>query len=207
MAEERVDIPVENGETLLEGLFEEGRTGRNAIICHPHPHYGGDMHNNVVQAVRRTFAALGWATLRFNFRAAGAGKAARGQGEALDIIDVATFMNSRSPGRIDFAGYSYGAWAVMEAVRAGLCADSLILLSPPLDFLPFEGLKPPQTPTLITLGNRDDFCSVGSLTTWLSTGPALPDIDVEILPDVDHFYRGAEREISEKMKTFLARFA
>ena len=58
MAEERVDIPVENGETLLEGLFEAGRTGRNAIICHPHPHYGGDMHNNVVQAVRRIMSRL-----------------------------------------------------------------------------------------------------------------------------------------------------
>ena len=77
MAEERVKIPVENGATTLEGLFEEGQTGRNAILCHPHPLYGGDMHNNVVRAARRSFASLGWATLRFNFRAAGGGNPVR----------------------------------------------------------------------------------------------------------------------------------
>ncbi len=203
MAEERVNIAVENGETTVEGLFEQGRTGRNAIICHPHPLYGGDMHNSVVQEARRTFAALGRTTLRFNFRPGGPNGQERGQRDALDLIDVSRFVNSRSPGKIDFAGYSYGAWAIMEAVRAGLRPDSLILLSPPLDFLSFEGLELPRTPTLITLGDRDDFCSPEALTAWVSRSDN-PDIAVEILPTVDHFYRGAEREISEKMKTFFA---
>ena len=205
MAEQRINIPVENGQTVLAGLFDQGETGRNAIICHPHPLYGGDMHNSVVQTAQRTFSALGWTTLRFNFRAAGPDDPERGQRDALDLIEVSRFMRERSPGPIDLAGYSYGAWAVMKAVRAGLCPDSLILISPPLDFLSFEGLEPPRAPTLITLGDRDEFCPVGSLKSWLSTMPALPDVTVEILAEVDHFYRGAEPKISEKMKTFLSR--
>jgi uncharacterized protein len=205
MAEERVSIPVENAQTELEGLLEEGRTGRNAILCHPHPLYGGDMHNNVVRAARSTFASLGWATLRFNFR--GPDNPAGGQRDPLDLLEVSGFMHSRSPGRMDFAGYSYGAWALMEAVRAGLYADCLILISPPLDFLSFEGLEPVGTPMLITLGTRDEFCSVRSLENWLSTGPAPPNTTVEILPEVDHFYRGSERQVSEIMKTFLHRLA
>lgn len=206
MAEERVKIAVENGEAFLDGLLEEGAKGRNAILCHPHPRYGGDMHNEVVQKVRRTFATLGWTTLRFNFRAAGVDDAARGKRDALDLIEVATFMHSRSAGPIDLAGYSYGAWAAMKAVRAGLCPDSLVLIAPPLDFLSFEGLKPPEAPTLITLGERDEFCSQAALSSWLSTS-AHPELQVEILPSVDHFYRGAERELSEKIKVFLARLA
>jgi alpha/beta superfamily hydrolase len=203
MAEERVNIPVENGETVLDGLFEQGRTGRNAIICHPHPLYGGNMHNSVVQAAQRTYAALGWTTLRFNFRAAVPDNPEQGQRDGLDLLDVSNFVRSRSPGPTDFAGYSHGAWSIMTAVRAGLCPDSLILVSPPLDFLSFEGLRPPRAPTLITLGDRDEFCAVQTLQSWLSTGPDS-SIAVEILEDVDHFYRGAEHKIMERMKTFLA---
>lgn len=161
------------------------------------------MHNNVVQAARRTFATLGWTTLRFNFRTAG-GVPPRGQNDGLDLVEVYKFLGARSPGPIDIAGYSYGAWAAMEAVRAGLYPDSLILISPPLDFISFEELKLPPTPTLITLGNRDDFCSLGALRTWLATSPHS-DIGVEILPGVDHFYQDAERELSEKIKSFLTR--
>ena len=116
-------------------------------------------------------------------------------------------MTSRSPGRTDFAGYSYGAWTLMKAVRAGLCPDSLILISPPLDFLSFEGLILPHAPTLITLGDKDAYCSVGALEAWISSSPDPSGITVEILPGVDHFHGGAEREISEKVKTFLARLA
>lgn len=162
------------------------------------------MHNNVVQAARQTFAGLGWATLRFNFRGAGGsgGNPAQEQKDPLDLIAVSEFMNSRSPGPIDFAAYSYGAWAVMEAIRMGLCPDSLILVSPPLDFISFEGLGPPRAPALVILGNRDDFCSVESLKKWLSIKPDT-GLSLEIFPHVDHFYRGAERELAAKMKVFL----
>ena len=148
MAEEPVRIPVEGGRITIEGLFEEGRIGRNAILCHPHPLYGGNMHNNVVQAVRQAFADLGWGTLRFNFRGAGAsgGHPAQGIKDAEDLITISEYLNAHSPGRIDFAAYSYGAWATMEAIRMGLSPDSIILISPPLDFISFEGLKLPDAP-------------------------------------------------------------
>jgi len=202
MAEEPVEIPVESGRISVEGLFEQGRIGRSAIICHPHPLYGGNMHNNVAQAARQTLASLGWATLRFNFRGAGAsgGHPAQGQKDASDLIAVSEFLRARSPGRIDFAAYSYGAWATMEAIRMGLSPDSLMLISPPLDFISFEGLRLPEAPTLVTIGNHDNFCSLESLKNWLSN---QPEAKLEILPSVDHFYWGAEPELSIKIESFL----
>jgi uncharacterized protein len=202
MTEDPVEIPVENGTIRIEGLFEQGRTGRNAILCHPHPLYGGNMHNNVVQAARQMFARLGWGTLRFNFRAAGSsgGHPAQGQSDASDLISVSEFLRARSPGPIDFAAYSYGAWATMQAIRMGLGPDSLILISPPLDFISFEGLRLPDAPTLVTLGNQDQYCSVESVKNWLSN---QPDVKLEVFPRVDHFYWGSERELSAKMEAFL----
>jgi alpha/beta superfamily hydrolase len=204
MAEEPVEIPVESGRISIEGLFEQGRIGRNAVICHPHPLYGGNMHNNVVQTARQTFAGLGWATLRFNFRGTGAsgGHPAQGLKDAADLIAVSEFLRARSPGRIDFAAYSYGAWAAMEAIRMGLSPDSLILISPPLDFISFEGLRLPDVPGLLTIGNQDRFCSLQSLRAWLSTQPDAP-VTLEIFPRADHFYWGAERELSAKIEAFL----
>ncbi len=204
MMEETVRIPVNGGEVTLEGLFLPGRNGRNAVLCHPHPLYGGSMHNNVVEAARQAFADLGWGTLRFNFRGVGAsgGLAAQGQKDAEDLITVAQYLCARSPGPIDFAAYSYGAWAVMEAIRLGLRPDSLILISPPLDFISFQGLKLPDVPVLATIGNQDDFCSVQALRKWLSTQPDVR-VALEIFPYVDHFYFGAELELSEKIRGFL----
>ena len=80
------------------------------------------MQNNVVRAVREIFAGLGWGTLRFNFRGTGSsgGQAAQGQEDARDVIAISEFIRARSPGHIDFASYSYGAWVTMEAIRMGL---------------------------------------------------------------------------------------
>ena len=205
MPEAPVGIPVDNGRVTLEGLFEQGRIGRNAILCHPHPSYGGDMENHVVRAVRQTFAGLGWGTLRFNFRGTGSsgGNQAEGQKDALDLIEISQFLKARSRGRIDFAAYSYGAWAAMEAIRMGLLTDLLILISPPLDFISSGGLKLPDAPVLIIIGDNDDFCSLQSLKNWLAGQPNTEAFTLEVLAGVDHFYSGAVRQVSAKIRAFL----
>ena len=131
------------------------------------------------------------------------GHPAEGIKDAEDLITVSEYLNARSPGRIDLAAYSYGAWATMEAVRMGLSPDSLILISPPLDFISFEGLKLPAAPGLVTIGNQDDFCSVESLKKWLSSQPYSP-VTLEIFPYTDHFYWGSERELYAKIAAFLS---
>jgi hypothetical protein len=204
MPETPVLIPVEKGLVTLEGLFEPGTIARNAVICHPHPLYGGDMENNVVWAVRQTFADSGWGTLRFNFRGTGAsgGNQAEGKKDAYDLMEVSGFINARAAGLIDFAAYSYGARVSMEAIQLGLRTDSLVLVSPPLDFASFEELKLPDAPVLIIVGDRDEFCSISSLEKWLNTqSTAL--LTLEVLAGVDHFYSGAALQLSAKITSFL----
>jgi hypothetical protein len=205
MAEEPVSIPVEDDGITLEGIFEEGRIGRSAIVCHPHPFFGGNMENNVVRAAQNTFAGLGWATLRFNFRGTGAsgGHPAEGQKDARDLFAVLEFLRTRRPGPVDFAAYSYGAWATMEAIRMGLCPDSLTLISPPLNFMSFDGLVLPDTPAIIVTGDKDEYCSLESLKNWLSNRQHSKLPALEVLEDVDHFYWGAEHKLAAKLGAFL----
>lgn len=206
MPEISIRLPVDEGRISLEGFFQEGRNSRTAIICHPHPVYGGNMDNNVVVAVQRVFAERGWGTLRYNFRGVGAsgGKSGQGTTEAEDLVDVATFIESIHPGALDLAGYSYGSWTVLTAVRRGLSPDLLCLFSPPLDFMSFEGLVLPDRPTLITLGNQDEFCSVGSLRKWLANQPlASRRVTLELIAYCDHFYWEFGADLSARLDGFL----
>jgi alpha/beta superfamily hydrolase len=235
MPEVPVCIPIGDGKISLVGMFQEGENGRTAVICHPHPLYGGNMENNVVLAAQRAFAAGGWGTLRFNFRGVGGSGGEPGQGDkdALDLIAVSDYLRSehfrstyssstcpslKNPeskylpsknvssdhfGQLDLAGYSYGAWVALEAIRLGLLPDSLLLFSPPLDFMSFEGLKLPAGPVLITIGNQDEFCPVESLRKWLSGQSHAEEAVLEIFPYCDHFYWDFGRELTVKIEAFL----
>ncbi|MEM5786514.1 MAG: hypothetical protein AAGU11_04300 [Syntrophobacteraceae bacterium] len=205
MPEIAVKIPVENGKISLEGLFHEGDTGRNALICHPHPLYGGNMANNVVAAAQRCYASLGWSTLRFNFRGVGksGGKPGDAALEAEDLLAVSSFLTTLSPGALHGAGYSYGARVILSATGLGLAPESLCLFSPPLDFMSFEAMVLPDKPILITLGNQDEFCSVESLRKWLAGQPNKKRATLEIIPYCDHFYWEFGPELSTRLEAFL----
>lgn len=215
MPETPIRIPASDADISLEGMFQKGKNGRTAIVCHPHPLYGGNMENNVVIAARHALASCGWGTLRYNFRGVGGsgGRPGQGENDARDLLAVSRFIRSEyfcsnhlgsdAPGPLGLAGYSYGAWVVLEAIRSGLVPDSLLLFSPPLDFMSFEGLTLPPGPVLITIGNQDEFCSIDSLGNWLSNQPNPEGKVVEILPYCDHFYWDFGKELSAKIKDFL----
>ena len=87
-----------------------------AVICHPHPVHGGTMDNKVVQTLARAFLQLGWRTVRFNFRGAGAseGHWDEGRGEIEDALAV--IASEREPGQpLILAGFSFGAFVAATA--------------------------------------------------------------------------------------------
>jgi uncharacterized protein len=207
MMEKILGIPV-NPEVTLEARYTPGIRARAAIICHPHPLYGGSMDNNVVMALQGVFQGLGWGTLRFNFRGVGqsTGAYADGIGEQQDLLAASRTLQAEQEelSAVCLAAYSYGAWVALGAIRQGLQPDALILVSPPVDFLQFDGLTVPPLPCLITLGDKDDYCALSSLKTWLSSpdqqGEPAP---VEIIPGADHFYRGSEIALQTRVRDFL----
>ena len=109
------------GEERLEGMLREGAGKGAAVICHPHPLYGGSMWNNVVDALESGFFQAGFTTLKFNFRGVGGstGRYDGGAGEMRDAAAACLFLKEhtgRSEGLV-LAGYSFGAWV---CARAGI---------------------------------------------------------------------------------------
>lgn len=201
-----VPLTIPCGNLLLEARLDQGGGGAVAVICHPHPLYGGSMDNNVVDALQKSLRDGGLATLRFNFRGVG-GSTGQHRGAQADVDDLlAVFQYLRQQGFqvIHLAGYSYGAWIGLRAMKDGLDPRISILASPPLDFLDFRGLAPPSHPCLITLGDQDEFCTVASLRGWIASAlEAGTGARLELIPGCHHFHWGFEKHLAEKVTTFL----
>ena len=202
--EERVTIPTEEGHSL-EGGFTPGSTPGGAVITHPHPLYSGSMDNNVVLAARAALENLQLSALRFNFRGVGAsgGEHGGGKPEVGDIRAAVSFLTERmglAPWHM--VGYSFGSSVAVRAAMAGVQPATMTLISPPVDFMTFGHLTLPPVPTLVVVGERDDFCSVSSLGNWLEKSGAS-DILLHVVPHADHFYVGWDHLVKRHLIGFL----
>jgi len=190
-------ITIPCGEWRLEGvLAERTDTDRAAVICHPHPLYGGNMNNPVVRAIEDGFQRAGLATLRFNFRGVGesTGSYGAGIGEADDLRAAAAWiLDYTGAEALSVAGYSFGAMVVLRAGGGIAQADRLVAVAPPLSFFDLGGLNLGAMSKLFIVGDRDQYCDAGELARQLIDVPE-PARSV-VVAGADHFLFGYEAEI------------
>ena len=97
----------------LEALLNHGTPGAThaALVCHPHPLFGGTMHNKVVFHAMKALNGFGFPVLRFNFRGAGLSEGTHdeGRGEVDDVKSALHWLEERFRLPIVFAGFSFGA--------------------------------------------------------------------------------------------------
>lgn len=188
---ERVVIPGPEGD--LEGLTacpEKETRGTVAVILHPHPLYGGTLHNKVVHYLSRTCNRLGIPSLRFNFRGVGesAGHYDDGRGETEDCLAVLDWVQQRRPGfDIWLAGFSFGAYVAYRAVHQRPQISRLLTVAPPVNLFDFHGLPPPACPWTLIQGEKDELVPVASVKHWLTSLNVQPRT---ILLPADHFFHG-----------------
>lgn len=115
--EVRIPSPAGELEALLAiQVKERTRHSTSAVICHPHPLYGGSMHSKAVFAASSAFLHPGIPSLRFNFRGVGksSGRYDHGRGETEDARAAINYM-AKGKEKIITAGHSFGAWVGMKA--------------------------------------------------------------------------------------------
>lgn len=158
-----------------------------AVICHPHPQHGGTMDNKVAQTLARAAVALGWRSVRFNFRGVGASEGAwdEGRGEIDDALAVIAAMR-RDGESLLLAGFSFGAYVATQAA-ARLPDDAkpqrLALVGPST-----QKQRMPAVPadTVVIHGEADDVVPLSATLEW-ARPQALPVI---VFPGTGHFFHG-----------------
>jgi alpha/beta superfamily hydrolase len=199
-------ISFPSGHRSLEGeLVLAPSSTQAAVVCHPHPQYGGDMHNSVVRAVANAFVRLGFATLRFNFRGVGRSDGCydAGRGEAADVqAAVRCVLAQAHVSSVTLAGYSFGA---VMALQAGIVSPEvmcLVAVAPPLVALEsLTALSPWDKPKLFVVGDGDPFCSVSGLQQQI-TRLAAPKT-LEVIPGADHFFAGYDAAVASAVTRFV----
>jgi alpha/beta superfamily hydrolase len=166
-----------------------GGAARYAVVCHPHPLFGGTLSNKVVHTLARALHELDIATLRFNFRGVGAsaGVHDEGRGELDDALAVVEWGRARWPGRrLWLAGFSFGAFVAARAAGSTE-PERVILAAPPVArFEHFAAVPAPRCPWLIVQGDADELVPVAEVRHWV--GGIGPAAKLVVLPGVDHFF-------------------
>jgi uncharacterized protein len=188
-----------SGDCEIQGLYQDGNTGMGVAITHPHPMYGGDMYNPVVEAIVTAYTRKGFATLRFDFRGTGnsTGSHAQGIGEQTDVAAAVTFLKSRGNQHVHLSGYSFGTWVNAMAVTGGLAIEAMTMVAPPVAFMDFgTDIRLPQL-FFVVAGGRDEFGPPKLIRRAIEHWN--PDARLEVLPDADHFFFGYLDEVTQKL--------
>ena len=172
----------------LEGLLRPGgATG--AVVCHPHPLHGGDMHNPVVATAADACADAGRSVLRFNFRGAGASQGTHGGGrdEVEDVLAAVSFMLEQGVEEVSLIGYSFGAFVIAHLPEGEQVADR-VMIAPPVGVMDFSVVGAIPGLRLVVIGDRDPLAPqkvvAEALAGW------SPEAQLEVVPGADHFFSG-----------------
>ena len=192
-----------SGDIEIEGLLYSPVGDKGVVITHPHPLYGGNMYNNVVEALARVYQLAGYATLRFNFRSVGSseGEYDHGIGEQEDVRAALNYLSQRGKKILDLAGYSFGSWVNALAISEVDTVDRMVMISPPVAFMDFNSVGLIPQIQLVVAGSRDEIAPPElikkMLPNWNSTAP------LEIIAGADHFYLGFTGKLESILTAYL----
>ena len=157
-----------------------------ALVAHPHPLHGGTLDNKVAQTLAKTFFALGYASVRFNFRGAGASAGAfdDGIGETDDALAALAWARARvgADARVVLAGFSFGAHVQTRVAKSVAC-ERLVLVGPAVGRFALGNVP---ADTIVIHGEEDDVVPLADVLAWAR--PQL--LPVIVFPGCGHFFHG-----------------
>lgn len=165
-----------------------------ALICHPHPLFGGANTNKVTQTLARTFTHLDYVALRPNFRGVGGSEGTHdnGDGECEDMLAILAEAKRRYGDLpVALAGFSFGAYVqtrVAQAlIEANHPAQRLVLVGTAAGHV--EGarqytVKSVANDTIVIHGSVDTTVPLTNILAWAEA----MNLPVIVVPGADHFF-------------------
>jgi uncharacterized protein len=201
---------IEGPAGRLEALLNSGAENAThaALVCHPHPVYGGTMHNKVVFHAMKALNSFGFPVLRFNFRGFGLseGEHAHGEGEAEDVRAALDWLEREFPLPLIFAGFSFGAAVGLRVA----CPDDRVnavmglgLPVQPVDNRTYDldFLQSCSKPKLFVSGSRDQYGPRAKVEALVNSLPEPKKL--VIIDSADHFFEGRLREMRVAIESWI----
>lgn len=199
----QVGLHTADGFRLEADLCSPHGATVGVVICHPHPQFGGDRYNAIVDAVFRAVAGAGMAVLRFDFRGVNDSEGAHGGGvaERLDAAAALDTMSSVIDGPLWLAGYSFGAAVALDVVHPQLAG--WLAVAPPLAVMPgARAAGPDPRPKYVLVAGHDQFSppdpTSEAMADWVET-------EMTVIPRADHFFAADLATIASWSLDALAR--
>ena len=173
------------------------------VVCHPHPQFGGDRYNAVVDTLFRSIADAGVAVLRFDFRGVNESEGTHGGGvaERLDVAAALDTLSAVVDGPLWLAGYSFGAAVALDVVHPQLAG--WLAVAPPLAVMPgARAAGSDARPKHVLVAGHDQFSppdpTSGAMADWVET-------EMTVIPRADHFFAADLATIASWALDALAR--
>ncbi len=216
----KADDPLTNEHAAIRSFFLDGPAGKleallnvgsptathAGLVCHPHPMFGGTMHNKVVFHAMKALHSFGFPVLRFNFRGTGlsAGAHDQGRGEVDDIQAALYWLKCEFRLPIVFAGFSFGAATGLRACCPDPDVTALISLGTPVDvegrLYSYSFLRDCRKPKLFVSGDHDQFGPHADLDRLVAQ--AAEPKELVFVPG-DHFFAGHLNEMRLTLESWL----
>lgn len=168
-----------------------------AVICHPHPLYGGSMKNKVVHILANTFNDMGLLSVTFNFRGVGKsrGRFAHGEGEVEDLLSVVKYLRERyDDAPIWLAGFSFGAFVAFQGHQRAH-VERLLLVAPPVSMFEFSQGIHVKVPWMVIQGGKDEITFAPDVSKWVHRQANRPEY--HWMAEADHFFHGRLNRIRD----------
>jgi len=199
----------------LEALLNAGATSAThaAVVCHPHPLFGGTLHNKVVFHAMKALNSFGFPVLRFNFRGTGLsqGEHDHGIGEADDVRTALDWVDNEFHLPIIFAGFSFGSAVGLRAAYSDSRVKAVIGVGTPVApvssgeeeprVYTFDFLRDCTKPKLFVSGARDQFGPRNKLEALVGSVPEPKKL--VIIEGADHFFAGRLHELREAIESWI----
>jgi alpha/beta superfamily hydrolase len=192
-----------SGKFQLEGFFDFQSIEKGVIVTHPHPLYGGDMSNLVVELIIATFRSKGFSTLRFNFRGVGGsqGYYSDGVGEARDVCAAAEYLKAEKILKVSLAGYSFGAYVNALVKCEDMKFEKMVMVSPPVGFMDFKTVQTIDNLRLVVSGSHDEIAPPEQIKKFIPLWN--PSADFEIIDGADHFYWDHFKALDKVLSSYI----
>jgi alpha/beta superfamily hydrolase len=175
-----------------------------AVVCHPHPLFGGTIHNKVAYHAAKALHERNVPVLRFNFRGVGLSEGVhdKGRGEQDDVRAVVDYLAGEFPERpILLAGFSFGARVGLYAGCEDARVAELIGLGIPVNSFDMRFLRGCQKPKLIIHGGNDQFGQYEKVKALFATLPEPKRL--VIVEGADHFFAGHLDEVRAAIEAWF----